>query len=58
MKVLIVNSLYPPFIIGVAEVSSQKLAIELAGAGNEVSALSTGAENIDKELNRPKVYWH
>ena len=56
MKILIVNSLYPPFIIGGAEVSSQKLAVELAGAGNEVSVLATGTENIDEELDGVKVY--
>lgn len=56
MKILIVNSLYPPYIIGGAEVSSQKLAEELAKAGHSVSVLATGKENIDEEIGRVKVY--
>lgn len=56
MRILIVNSLYPPFVIGGAEVSSQKLAMELLRAGNEVSVLATGEVDIDEEDDGIKIY--
>ena len=56
MKILIVNSLYPPCIIGGAEVSSQKLAVELVKAGHSVSVLATGEEDMDEEIGGVKVY--
>lgn len=42
MKILLVNSLYPPKVIGGAEVSCQKLAIELSREGHRVFVLTTG----------------
>lgn len=56
MKILIVNSLYPPYVIGGAEISSQKLAEELAKAGHEVAVLATGEADNYEEANNVNIY--
>lgn len=56
MKILIVNSLYPPYVIGGAEISSQKLAEELAKAGHEVAVLATGESDNYEQANNVKIY--
>lgn len=49
MKILIVNSLYPPDVIGGAEISTYKLACELLRRGNEVHVLTTGQTDSDED---------
>jgi len=51
MKILIINSLYAPNIIGGAEISSQKLAEGLRAADHEVFVLATGNEDSQEILN-------
>lgn len=57
MKILIVNSLYPPHVIGGAEISTQKLVDELASRGEKVSVLTTGETDTIVEKNGVKIYY-
>ena len=56
MRILIVNSLYPPNVIGGAEISTQKLAEELAKRGEEVFVLTTGDKDDVSEQKGVTIY--
>lgn len=56
MKILIVNSLYPPDIIGGAEISTNKLAEALARRGHKIEVLTTGAVDTDELYNGVLVH--
>jgi len=55
MRVLIVTSLYNPYILGGAEISSQILSENLAKKGIQVDVLTIGKENIIEVMNLVKV---
>jgi len=57
MKILIINSLYYPNILGGAERSVQHLAEALNSAGHEVVVVCLGTEASIKEVNGVRVYY-
>ncbi len=57
MKILIINSLYYPNILGGAERSVQHLAEALNSAGHEVVVVCLGTEPSIKEVNGVRVYY-
>ena len=57
MKILLVNSLYPPKVIGGAEVSCQKLAIELSREGHRVFVLTTGEIDCCEEKDGVSIIY-
>lgn len=57
MKILIINSLYYPNILGGAERSVQHLAEALTSAGHEVVVVCLGTEPSIKEVNGVRVYY-
>lgn len=68
MRILFINTLYPPYIAGGAEITLANLINELAKRGYETAVLSTFGEkglNISKENNTTiyrfkiqNIYWH
>jgi glycosyltransferase involved in cell wall biosynthesis len=44
MRILIISNLFPPYIMGGAEMAAHSLAVWLAGAGHEVRVLTTAPE--------------
>ncbi|MBD3257705.1 glycosyltransferase [candidate division GN15 bacterium] len=57
MKILFVNSLYYPNVVGGAERSLQLLAESLAAAGEEIVVLSTDDETHSGMVNGVRVYY-
>ena len=57
MKILLVNSLYPPQVIGGAEVSCQKLAIELSKEGHRVFVLTTSDKDYCEEKDGVSIIY-
>ncbi|WP_081485183.1 glycosyltransferase family 4 protein [Marinilabilia salmonicolor] len=56
MKIAIVCTLYPPYINGGAEISTQLLAEGLVKSGHEVSVITTSNKNEFDILNGVEVY--
>ena len=56
MKILIINSLYPPEIAGGAEISTEKLAIALTKTDNEVHVLCGSSKNSYKIENNVHIH--
>lgn len=58
MKICIVSNLYPPHIIGGAEITVAKLAEALSNKGHEVMVITTSPQKNEsfEELNGVKVY--
>ncbi|NQE54767.1 D-inositol-3-phosphate glycosyltransferase [ANME-1 cluster archaeon GoMg3.2] len=58
MKICIISSLYPPFIIGGAEISVKRAAEELVKRGHEVFVISTSQNRKSSigNINGVKVY--
>ncbi|MDI9617669.1 glycosyltransferase family 4 protein [Methanothermobacter sp.] len=58
MKICLISSLYPPQILGGAEIVVEKLAKELVKGGNEVFVITTNnkKEPLYETLNGVKVY--
>ena len=55
MKILMVSSLYPPFVIGGAEISTYKLTNELVRTGTEVVVLTTGETDSEEIRDGVKI---
>lgn len=58
MKICLISNLYPPYVIGGAEVIIEKIAIELVNSGNEVLVISTnpkGKKQVE-ERDGVKIY--
>ncbi|MCX7998713.1 MAG: glycosyltransferase, partial [Leptospiraceae bacterium] len=58
MKICFISSLYPPFILGGAEIIVKKEAEQLAKRGHEVLVITTSPnrKNYEEELNGVKIY--
>lgn len=56
MKITIVCTLYPPHVLGGAEISTSLLAEGLAARGHEVSVITTGLEEEETMMNGVRVY--
>lgn len=57
MKILMVNSLYPPDVIGGAEISTYKLTEELVRTGTEVVVLTTGEKDTEEKRNETRIIY-
>lgn len=56
MRILIICTLYPPYVLGGAEISISLLAEGLAANGHQVSVITTGDEYSEELRNGVKVY--
>ena len=56
MKIAIICTLYPPYVLGGAEISISLLANGLTKHGNEVIVITTGKEDCVETLDGVKVY--
>lgn len=56
MKIAIICTLYPPYILGGAEISISLLAKGLAKKGNEVIVITTGKEDSVESLDGVTIY--
>ena len=57
MKVLMINTLYEPYVLGGAEKSTKLLADELVKKGHEVVVLSTAKETKIADIGKIKSYY-
>ncbi len=56
MKILLINSLYPPDVIGGAELSVQYLAESLVESGHDVDVITVGRTNSVEERRGVRVH--
>ena len=56
MKIVIICTLYPPYILGGAEISISLLAKGLVAQGNEVAVITTGNSYKEEILDGVHVY--
>ncbi len=56
-KIMLFNTLYFPYIVGGAEKSTQILAETLINKGFDVTVVSTGKKDEEKNINGVKVYY-
>lgn len=56
MKIIIICTLYPPYILGGAEISISLLAESLIKYGHQVNVITTGNEYSEEILNGVKIY--
>lgn len=56
MKILIICTLYPPHVLGGAEISISLLAEELVANGHHVSVITTGNKYSEESKNGVEIY--
>lgn len=56
MKIVFISSLYPPEIMGGAEIVVEKIATELSKKGHDITVITTGKKTETKNLENIKIY--
>lgn len=56
MRIAIICTLYPPYVLGGAEISISLLAKGLVAAGNEVAVITTGKHDAEEMIDGVKIF--
>ena len=56
MRIAIICTLYPPYVLGGAEISTSLLAKGLANKGHEVTVITTGNKQKEEIVDGIRVY--
>lgn len=55
MRIAVISALFPPNVLGGAEIATQQLVQRLASRGHEIDVLTTGKENSNRTENGYRV---